>query len=112
MLAIVCFSYLLMGCFIEGICMVIITVPIVYPVMVSLGFDPIWFGILVVRAAEIGLITPPVGMNVFIIKGIAKDVPMFTIFRGIFPFIMADLCHVALILSVPQVALFLPNLMS
>jgi TRAP-type C4-dicarboxylate transport system permease large subunit len=77
----------------------------------KLGFDPVWFGIIVVRAAEIGLITPPVGMNVYIIKGISKDVPMFTIFRGIIPFIIADLCHVTLLLVVPQVVTFLPNLM-
>ena len=104
--------FILLGCVMDSLAIIILTVPIFYPLTEALGFDPIWFGILVVRAAEIGLITPPVGMNVFIIKGIAKDVPMFTIFRGIFPFIMADLCHVALILSVPQVALFLPNLMS
>ena len=103
--------FILLGCVMDSLAIIILTVPIFYPLTEALGFDPIWFGILVVRAAEIGLITPPVGMNVFIIKGIAKDVPMFTIFRGIFPFIMADLCHVALILSVPQVALFLPNLM-
>jgi tripartite ATP-independent transporter DctM subunit len=103
--------FILLGCVMDSLAIIILTVPIFYPLTEALGFDPIWFGILVVRAAEIGLITPPVGMNVFIIKGIAKDVRMFTIFRGIFPFIMADLCHVALILSVPQVALFLPNLM-
>ena len=103
--------FVLLGCVMDSLAIIILTVPIFYPLTEALGFDPIWFGILVVRAAEIGLITPPVGMNVFIIKGIAKDVPMFTIFRGIFPFIMADLGHVALILSVPQVALFLPNLM-
>jgi TRAP-type C4-dicarboxylate transport system permease large subunit len=60
---------------------------------------------------EIGLITPPLGINVFVIKGVAEDVPMYTIFRGIIPFLMADICHVALLVAVPQVALFLPNLM-
>jgi len=77
----------------------------------ALGFDPIWFGIIIVRTMEIGLITPPVGLNVYIIKGVAKDVPMYTIFRGILPFLMADVCHVALLVAVPQLSLFLPGLM-
>ena len=103
--------FILLGCVMDSLAIIILTVPIFYPLTEALGFNAIWFGILVVRAAEIGLITPPVGMNVFIIKGIAKDVPMFTIFRGIFPFIIADFCHVALLLAVPQLSLFLPSLM-
>ena len=103
--------FILLGCVMDSLAIIILTVPIFYPLTEALGFDAIWFGILVVRAAEIGLITPPVGMNVFIIKGIAKDVPMFTIFRGIVPFIFADLCHVTLLILVPQLSLFLPNLM-
>jgi len=78
---------------------------------VQLGFDPIWFGIIVVRVTEMGLITPPVGLNVFIIKGVAPDVPIGTIFRGIIPFLMADACEVVLLVAVPQLALFLPSMM-
>ncbi|MFH1488412.1 MAG: TRAP transporter large permease [Pseudomonadota bacterium] len=103
--------YILLGCVMDSLAMIILTIPIFYPLIDKLGFDPIWFGIIVVRAAEIGLITPPVGMNVYIIKGISGDVPMFTIFRGIIPFLIADLCHVTLLLVVPQVVTFLPNLM-
>ena len=93
----------------EGLSMILLTVPVFLPVILALGFDPIWFGILIVRVIEIGLITPPVGINVFVIKGIAKDVPMYTIFRGILPFLIADLCHVTLLIFVPQIALFLPS---
>ena len=110
-LALVLLLYLLLGCIMDSLAMILLTIPIFYPLITSLGFDAIWFGIIVVRAAEIGLITPPVGLNVYIIKGIAPDIPMGTIFRGILPFILADICHLALIISVPQVALFLPGLM-
>jgi C4-dicarboxylate transporter DctM subunit len=103
--------FILLGCVMDSLAIIILTIPIFFPLIVALEFDPIWFGILVVRGAEIGLITPPVGMNVFVIKGIAKDVPMFTIFRGIIPFIFADLCHLTLLLAVPQLSTFLPSLM-
>jgi C4-dicarboxylate transporter DctM subunit len=84
--------------------------PIFYPMILNLGFNPIWFGIFIVRVMEIGMITPPVGLNVYVIAGLVKDVPMSTIFKGIMPFLTADICHVMLLLFVPQVALFLPNL--
>jgi len=103
--------YLALGCIMDSLSIVILTVPIFYPVVIALDFDPIWFGILVVRVVEIGMITPPVGINVFIIKGVAPDVPMYTIFRGILPFLAADICHVALLLAVPQMTLFLPRLL-
>ena len=77
----------------------------------ALGFDPIWFGIIIVRVIEIAGITPPLGMNVIIIKGVVKDVPLYTIYRGIIPFLIADICHVALLVAIPQIALFLPGLM-
>ena len=76
----------------------------------TLGFDGIWFGIIITRMVEIGMITPPVGLNVFIIQGVAKDVPMGTIFRGIYPFFISDLFHVTLLIAVPAISLFLPNL--
>jgi C4-dicarboxylate transporter DctM subunit len=95
----------------DSLAMILLTVPIFYPLIKTLGFDPIWFGIIIVRAMEIGMITPPVGLNVFIIKGIAQDVPMYTIFRGVVPFLIADLCHVTLLIAVPQLATFLPGLM-
>jgi C4-dicarboxylate transporter DctM subunit len=102
--------FLLLGCVMDSMAIVLLTVPIFFPLIVQLGFDPIWFGILVVRLTEMGLITPPVGLNVYIIKGIS-NVPMGTIFRGIFPFLIADLCEVALLMAIPQLSLFLPSLM-
>jgi len=102
--------YLFLGAIMDAIAMILITVPIFFPVVTALGFDPIWFGIIIVRVAEIGGITPPVGMNVFIIKGVAKDVPLQEIYRGIFPFLIADMFHLGLLIAVPQIALFLPSL--
>jgi C4-dicarboxylate transporter DctM subunit len=109
-LALILFVFLLLGCVMDSMAIVLLTVPIFYPVILKLGFDPIWFGVLVVRLTEIGLITPPVGLNVYIIKGIS-NVPIGTIFRGIVPFLIADLCEVALLIAVPQLSLFLPSLM-
>lgn len=103
--------YLFLGCIMDSLAMILLTVPIFFPLITALGFDPIWFGIIIVRVTEIGLITPPVGLNVFVIKGIAKDVPMYTIFRGIIPFLLADILHVGLLIAVPQIALVLPSLM-
>jgi tripartite ATP-independent transporter DctM subunit len=90
-LAAVVFLYTILGMFLEGFSILVLTVPIIHPLMVSLGFDPIWFGVMIVIMMEMSLITPPVGVNVFVIKGVAKDVPMYTIFRGIWPFWIAML---------------------
>jgi C4-dicarboxylate transporter, DctM subunit len=103
--------YLILGCFIDTAAMVLITVPIFFPLILSLGFEPIWFGIIVVRMSEIGMITPPVGMNVYVIAGVAKDVPMATIFRGIVPFLISDILNVTLLLLVPAIPMILPKLM-
>jgi len=103
--------YLILGCMMDGIAMILITVPIFFPLVQALGFDPIWFGIIIVIVVEAGLITPPVGMNVFVIKGVAKDVPMYTIFRGVMPFLVVDILLLALLFVWPQIALFLPSTM-
>jgi C4-dicarboxylate transporter DctM subunit len=102
---------LFLGTVIDAPAMILLITPIFYPVAEKLGFDPIWFGIIIVRMCEMALISPPVGLNVFVIKGVAPDVPMYTIFRGIVPFLMADVCHIALLIAVPQLSLFLPSLM-
>lgn len=102
--------YVLLGCVMDPIAMILLTIPIFFPMIIGMGFDPIWFGILLVRMTEIAGITPPIGMNVYIIAGVAPDVPLTTIFRGIIPFLIADIFHVALLLLVPGIALFLPNL--
>ncbi|MBW1999768.1 MAG: TRAP transporter large permease [Deltaproteobacteria bacterium] len=103
--------YIILGCMMVPMAMIILTIPIVFPLIVDQGFDPIWFGIITVRIFEIAQITPPVGMNVFVIKGVARDVSMGTIYRGIFPFFVADIIHLTLLILFPQIALFLPGLM-
>ncbi len=105
------FSFLLLGAVMDPVAMILITMPVYFPIILALGFDPIWFGIITIRLVEIGLITPPVGLNVYVLKGVAKDVSMGTIFRGIVPFLIADVFHVALLVAVPQISLFLPSLM-
>ena len=107
-LAIIIFAYIIMGCFMEGLALMVLTIPIVYPLVLELGFDPIWFGVIITLVMEMSLITPPVGINVFIISGISKDVPMYVIFRGIIPFWCAMLVCVILLILFPQIALWLP----
>lgn len=102
--------YLIGGCFMDSLALVTLTIPILYPIITEMGYDPIWFGILIVLAAEMGVITPPVGVNVYVIKGVAPDVSMNKIFRGIWPFLGAEVVATLMILFVPQIALFLPNL--
>jgi len=110
-IAIICVVYILLGCTMDSLAMVLITVPVFYPLITALGFDPIWFGVIIVRVTEIGLITPPVGLNVFVIKGIAEDVPMFTIFQGIMPFLVADIVLLIVLIAFPEISLFLPGFM-
>jgi C4-dicarboxylate transporter, DctM subunit len=100
---------LFLGCIMDSMAIVLLTVPIFYPTIMKLGFDPIWFGILVVRVTEMGLITPPVGMNVYVIQGITGE-RMGTIFRGVIPFLLADVVHIAILIAIPQITLFLPGL--
>ena len=104
--------YIVLGCMMVPMAMLILTIPIVFPLILDQGFDPIWFGIITVRIFEIAQITPPVGINVFVIKGVAKDVPMGTIYKGILPFFVADLFHLILLIIFPQIALFLLGLMA
>ncbi len=103
--------YLLLGCVFESLSMILLTVPIFAPLVQGLGFDLIWFGILVVVATEISLITPPIGMNVFVLKGVLKDVSVRTIFRGVTPFWIADIFRIILLALVPGIALLLPSMM-
>jgi tripartite ATP-independent transporter DctM subunit len=111
-MSILIFVYIILGCFMEGLAIMILTIPIIYPMVIEMGFDPIWFGIIITLVMEMSLITPPVGINVFIISGVARDVPMYTIFRGIFPFWVAMLVCIILLVLFPQVALFLPGTMA
>ncbi len=93
----------------DSMALIVVTIPIFFPVVMKLGFDPIWFGVIIVLVAEMGVITPPVGVNVFVIKGIAPDVPLFVIFRGILPFLAALIIVTVIILFFPQIATFLPG---
>ena len=110
-LSLLIFAYIVMGCFMEGLAIMILTIPVVYPMVLELGFDPIWFGVIITLVMEMSLITPPVGVNVFILSGITKDVPMYTIFRGIVPFWFGMLICIILITIFPKIALFLPMTM-
>ncbi len=104
-------AYIVLGSFLEGFAMLVLTLPIVHPLIISLGFDPIWFGVMIVIVIEIGLITPPVGVNVFVVKGIAGDVPLKTIFAGVIPFWIAMIVCIGLLMAFPEIALFLPETM-
>jgi C4-dicarboxylate transporter DctM subunit len=106
------FGYLIGGCFMDSLALITLTVPVLYPVVLKLGFNSIWFGVIIVLVGEMGVITPPVGINVYIIKGVAGDVPLETIFRGIFPFLVALIVCTAILIAFPQIALFLPSFMT
>lgn len=110
MALIVCI-YVILGCFLDVLAMIVLTVPIVLPVVIQLGYDPIWFGVIIVLVMEIALITPPVGMNVYVIKSVVPDVRLGTIFSGIWPFLIAMIAVVALLVLVPEITLFLPRMM-
>ena len=94
----------------DALALITLTVPILYPVVIALGFDPIWFGVIIVLVTEMGVITPPVGVNVYVIKGIARDVPLETIFKGTLPFLGALIVTVGILIARPEIALFLPGL--
>ena len=104
-------AYVVLGMFMDSLAMLVVTIPIVYPIIMSFGFDPIWFGVIVVIVIEMGMITPPVGLNVFVVRGVAGDVPLVTIFRGVFPFLLAMIVALILVILFPQIALILPNSM-
>ncbi len=109
--ALIVIMYLFLGCIMDALAMIVLTVPITFPIMMALGFDPIWFGIMMVILGEAGMITPPVGINVFVIKGIAKDVPTYTIFRGIVPFLIVDVLMLVIFTAWSEIVLFLPATM-
>jgi len=104
--------YILLGCLMDSLVMIMLTVPMFFPIVVSLGFDPIWFGVIIGLVAEIGVITPPIGINVYVVAGVARTVPLQTIFKGTIWMLCALLIMVALLLIFPQIALFLPSLMA
>lgn len=111
-LLLICLVYIILGCLMDGLAIMILTLPIVYPLVMELGFDPVWFGVMMTLLLEMGLITPPVGLNVFVISGVARDVPLYTIFRGVWPFFAAMAVCMLLLIAFPEIALYLPETMA
>jgi len=109
--AAICIIYILLGTAMEELSMVLLTLPVFFPVIVHLGYDPVWFGILIVMVVEIGLISPPVGMNLFVLKTLLPNVPTTTVFRGVLPFMTADVVRCALLIAFPPISLWLPSFM-
>ena len=110
-LAIIIVIYAVMGCLMDSLAMVMLTVPIFLPIMTELGFNGIWYGVLMIMVMEMGLITPPVGMNVYIVAGVAKDVPLQKIFRGVAPMVLGMCVAIIILCAIPDIALFLPRLL-
>ena len=110
-LALIMLMYLALGCLMDAMAMIILTVPIIFPVITALGFDPIWFGVIIVMTVELGLIHPPVGMNVFVIKSVVKDVSFTTIFKGVIPFVVTDILRLTILIAFPIIATYLPSRM-
>ena len=110
-LALIMVMYLVLGCLMDAMAMIILTVPIIFPVVTQLGFDPIWFGVIIVMTVELGLIHPPVGMNVFVIKSVVQDVTFSSIFKGVLPFIATDIVRLIILIVFPMIALWLPSRM-
>jgi len=110
-LALIMVMYLGLGCLMDAMAMIILTVPIIFPVITHLGFDPIWFGVIIVMTVELGLIHPPVGMNVFVIKSVVHEVSFTTIFKGVIPFVLTDIVRLVILIAFPMIALWLPGRM-
>jgi C4-dicarboxylate transporter, DctM subunit len=108
-LVLIMLMYLALGCIMDAMAMIILTIPIIFPVIKALGFDPIWFGVIIVMTVELGLIHPPVGMNVFVIKSVIKDVKLSTVFYGVMPFVLTDILRLAILIALPILATWLPS---
>jgi C4-dicarboxylate transporter DctM subunit len=108
-LVLILLMYLVLGCIMDAMAMIILTVPIVFPVITALGFDPIWFGVVIVMTVELGLIHPPVGMNVFVIKSVIRDVKLSTVFYGVMPFVLTDILRLAIVITFPILSIWLPS---
>jgi C4-dicarboxylate transporter DctM subunit len=110
--AVIMIVYMIGGCFMDGLALATILLPIVYPTIVALGFDPIWFGVVLCANGELGMITPPFGITVFVVKGLDKNLHLETVFKGIAPFIVTDLIFLVILSIFPEISLFLPRLIS
>ena len=101
--------YFLLGLFMDALAMLVITIPVVFPIIVALGYDPVWFGIIAVLTVELGLITPPMGMNIFVIKAMAPHIKLSDMFKGVAPFIVSDVVRLAILVAFPAISLVLLN---
>jgi tripartite ATP-independent transporter DctM subunit len=110
-LFVLCIFYIILGCLMDSLSMILLTVGAVFPLVKALGFDPIWFGVILVTLGEIGMITPPVGMNLFVLNATVPNLPLQTIARGIFPFVTADVVRILLLVAIPGIATWLPSFM-
>jgi len=104
--------YAVLGMFMDAIGMLLLTLPVVYPAVIGLGYDPIWFGIIVVKMAEICLITPPIGLNCFVVNGVRPDIPLSDVFKGVGPFFVADVATIAVLIAFPEIVTWLPKMMN
>ena len=101
--------YLILGCIFDSLAALVITLPFVMPLVIGMGYHPVWWGIIMVIAIEVGLITPPIGVNVFVLYGIAETIPLKTIFEGIVPFFFAELISIGILILFPELVLWLPR---
>jgi len=110
-MSLIVLGYLVGGCFMDSLALITLTVPILFPVVLNLGYDPIWFGVIIVLITEMGVITPPIGINVYVIQGVAPEIPLESIFKGILPFLIPIIVTIALLMIFPPIGLFLPSLL-
>ncbi|MEI6724355.1 MAG: TRAP transporter large permease subunit, partial [Betaproteobacteria bacterium] len=108
---VIVFIYLLLGMIFDGLSMMVMTLPVVFPLMTGLGFDAIWLGVVITMMVEIGMLTPPVGMNLFVLSTLIPEVPTRTVFRGVMPFVVVDVIRLAILVAFPIISLYLPSLM-
>jgi TRAP-type C4-dicarboxylate transport system permease large subunit len=104
--------YVLLGMAMEELTMVLLTIPVFFPIITGLGFDPVWFGVLIVTIVEIGMISPPVGMNLFVLNSLLPDVKLTAIFKGVWPFVVADIVRLGILIAFPAISLWLPSFMT
>jgi len=109
-IGIIILFYLFVGCFVDALALILLTIPIFYPVITELGYNPIWFGVIIVVVTQMGVISPPVGVNVYVVSGIERDVPLQKIFRGAMPFLLSLIIAAILLMIFPQLCLFLPEM--
>jgi TRAP-type C4-dicarboxylate transport system permease large subunit len=110
-MGIIIFFYLVSGCFVDALALILLTIPIFYPVVTELGYSPVWFGVIIVVVTQMGVISPPVGVNVYVVSGIERDIPLQTVFKGTIPFLLALIVAAVILVAVPQISLFLPALL-